>query len=279
MKKILIINILCFYLNSNAQIVLNVPTVFQQQDQWCWAGSTKSVLDYYGNTFNQCQIAEYTRTVAVWHNFGATNCCTNPTLGCNYWNYNWGYAGSMQDILQTLGSITNSGVGSILSMNQVTTEISAGRPFIIRWGWVSGGGHFIVGKGFDGGNNIYYMNPWPGEGSKVSTYAWMQSDGSHIWTSTNMISTNPPFNTSINSQIIEASDLSVFPNPAGDYVIVKNNNRTVAKVFLYDIHGKLVLENDLNSELNLNTSAIARGIYIMKISSKEACFFRKIVLN
>ena len=59
------------------------------------------------------------------------------------------------------------------------------RLFIIRWGWTSGGGHFLVGHGISG-ENIYYMNPWYGEGKKVATYEWVKSDPSHTWTHTNL---------------------------------------------------------------------------------------------
>src|SRR5207237_895074 len=145
--------------------------------------------------------------------------------------------GSMQDILQTLGSINNYGSGSSLSISQVNTEISAGRPFIIRWGWVSGGGHFIVGKGFDALNNIYYMNPWPGEGSKVATYSWMLNDGSHTWTSTNILTTNPSVATSLNSYKNAAATLQIFPNPAKDKITVQFENNLGAKAYLYDING------------------------------------------
>src|ERR1043166_5424105 len=85
----------CMMLNAQ---VLTVPQVIQEQDQWCWAGTTKCVLDYYGYPHDQCEIAEYARSVISWHSFGTTDCCVDPSLGCNYWNYNYGSAGSMQDI-------------------------------------------------------------------------------------------------------------------------------------------------------------------------------------
>ncbi len=280
MKKILIIIILCFCLKNNAQTILNVTTLAQQQNQWCWAGSTKSIMDYYGTVIPQCQIAEYTRTTATWHNYGSTNCCTDPSVGCNYWNYSWGYSGSMQDILQTLGSINNYGVGSDLSIGQINTEITAGRPFIIRWGWAAGGGHFIVGKGIDVGNNIYYMNPWPGEGSKVSTYAWMQTDGDHTWTHTNLITTNPPpISTNLAAQKNTEAALLIFPNPAKDNITVQFENNAVTKAYLYDVTGRVVFENDFRSSTNINTEGLSRGIYMLKVVTDETSLIRKVVLN
>jgi len=103
--------------------VLIVPEVIQEQDQWCWAGSSSCVLDYYCTPTSQCTIAEYTREVATWHDFGSVNCCTDPTQGCNYWNYNWGYAGSIQDILVHFASAQNNGISSYLSMSVIHHDL------------------------------------------------------------------------------------------------------------------------------------------------------------
>ncbi|MCX6286633.1 MAG: T9SS type A sorting domain-containing protein [Bacteroidetes bacterium] len=171
--------------------VLNVPEITQEQNQWCWAGVSACALDYYCTTTAQCDIAEYTRTVATWHSFGSTDCCVNPNVGCNYWNYNWGYPGSIQDILIHFANISNDGYGSYLTLSDITYYIQLNRVFIIRWGWTSGGGHFVVGHGISG-NNIYYMDPWYGEGYKIATYDWVRSDGNHTWTHTNTLSVSPP---------------------------------------------------------------------------------------
>ncbi len=167
--------------------VLNVPEVIQEQDQWCWAGVSACVLHYYGTIVSQCTIAEYTRTHATWHDFGSVDCCVNPDLGCNYWNVIWGTEGSLQDILQHWG-VENYGYGSYLSLPQIGQELSAGRPFIMRWGWTGGGGHFLVGHGLQD-SVMYYMDPWFGEGYTISNYSWVVSAPDHQWTHTNVITT------------------------------------------------------------------------------------------
>ncbi|MFI5252823.1 MAG: T9SS type A sorting domain-containing protein [Bacteroidota bacterium] len=171
--------------------VLHVRENIQEQDQWCWAASTCTVLQYYDEDIPQCQIAEYTRTVATWHSFGAVNCCTSASQGCNYWNYNWGYPGSMQDILAHWG-VDNGGVG-VLSLVSVQNEISHNRPFIFRWQWSDGSGHFLVGHGLVG-TTMYYMDPWFGEGLHIADYSWVVSTYPHTWTHTNVLSTGlvPP---------------------------------------------------------------------------------------
>lgn len=191
MKKLILILIFIFIANLLYSQYLRVPEVIQEQNQWCWAGSSACVLKYFGKNISQCTIADYTRTVSTWHNFGTVNCCTDPQQGCNYWNYNWGYAGSIQDILQHWG-VANSGVGSSLSIAQIQTELNSQRPFIFRWGWTTGGGHFLVGHGLIlSSSQVYYMDPWFNEGLHIASYSWIVSNADHSWTHTNLISTNP----------------------------------------------------------------------------------------
>jgi len=169
--------------------VLSVPLVVQEQSEWCWAAVSSAVLGYYKKPLSQCEIAEYTRTKATWHDYGQVNCCTSPSGTCNYWNYNWGYPGSIQDILQNNG-IDNAGNAGALTLAQIKTEVAARRPFVIRWAWTAGGGHFIVGSGV-ADSTVYYMNPWPGEGAKISDYAWLVSNSEHSWQGTNTMKTTP----------------------------------------------------------------------------------------
>ena len=170
---------------------LRVPQTIQEQDQWCWAATSSCVLNYYGKNIPQCMCAEYTRQVAVWHNFGSIDCCVDPNQGCNYWNYNWGYSGSIEDILSHWG-VLSTGVGSWLNLPVCQTEITAGRPFIIRWGWTGGGGHFLVGHGvIVTSSMLYYMDPWFGEGFHLADYSWVVQNSEHTWTHTNKMTTNP----------------------------------------------------------------------------------------
>lgn len=196
--------------------VIPVKQVIQSKDQWCWAGVTESILDCYQHPRPQCEIAEYARTVITWHNFGTANCCINPNAGCNYWNYSWGYPGSIEDILEHFGNVSNYGVSYPLSLAESQTELTNRRLFVIRWGWYSGGGHFVVGHGVSG-NTMYYMNPWPGEGLKMATYNWVKDDGVHQWTHTNKISVAVPLlpfpepingndSTCLNTQVTYAVD-------------------------------------------------------------------------
>jgi len=94
-----------------------------------------------------------------------------------------GTSGSVQDILVHWGGISSYTIVAPLEIPQIQTEIAAGRPFIIRWEWLSGSGHFVIGHGIVD-TSIYYMNPWPGEGLKIGDYGWVISGSNHVWTHT-----------------------------------------------------------------------------------------------
>jgi hypothetical protein len=66
---------LCFAQSSLAtRKVLGVPEVAQEQDQWCWAGSSSAVLQYFKKTISQCYIADFGWT--------RQDCCPTPA-NCN----------------------------------------------------------------------------------------------------------------------------------------------------------------------------------------------------
>jgi len=74
---------------------LNVPLVTQEHSQWCWAGSSKAVLNYYSRTPSQCQIVNWA--------FGINYACGSSIFDWNSYanrpNNMYGTSGSVQNIL------------------------------------------------------------------------------------------------------------------------------------------------------------------------------------
>ena len=162
--------------------VLKVKGVTQEQSQWCWAAVSQVVLDFYGHTASQCSIAEYTRQTATWHDFGKKDCCVDPTQGCNYWNYLNTMKGAVIPILQHFGKVSAKLSAKSMTRSQVRRQIDTfGRPFVARWGWTSGSGHFVVVHGYTN-DMLSYMNPWYGEGFKTAKYDWFYKASNHTWT-------------------------------------------------------------------------------------------------
>ena len=161
---------------------LNVPLVTQEHSQWCWAGSSKAVLNYYGQTPSQCQIVNW----AFGLNYACGNTVFNWNSNANQPNGMYGSNGSVQNILKAWG-VTNTAYNSASSWSSVVSDINANRPFVIRYGWTSGGGHIMVGRGYEtanGVNYLYIMNPWPGEGQTYRSYSSAVAASDHQWTHT-----------------------------------------------------------------------------------------------
>jgi hypothetical protein len=161
---------------------LSVPLVTQEHSQWCWSASSKAVLNYYSKNPSQCQIVNWA--------FGLNYACGNTTFNWNSYanqpNNMYGSNGSVQGILNAWG-VSNGAYNTASSWSSVVYDINANRPFVIRYGWTNGGGHIMVGRGYEtynGVNYVYIMNPWPGEGQTWRTYNSAVAASDHRWTHT-----------------------------------------------------------------------------------------------
>ncbi len=166
--------------NSFADGILNVPETFQEHSQWCWDASSKANLDYYEAGVSQC-------TIANWK-LGRSDCCGNTDF---YWHHSCNIPNTMtatRDVHAHWG--VNGDVRYYgLSQETVTSEIDAGRPFIMGFAWSGGGGHILSGRGIMG-DNVYYMDPWLGNGYTISTYSWVLNGTGHTWVQSLQLSTN-----------------------------------------------------------------------------------------
>ena len=182
MKKILFHLILILSLSLTMKFVsgqvLDVPETIQEHSMWCWDASSNCVLTYYGYTFTQCEIADWT--------WSRSDCCGEPTFywdhTCNSGNFLFDASDhDIDDILDHYGNISSVGQNSVLTEEEIQTSISSGKPYVFRWDWDGGGAHALVGHGIID-NTVYYMDPWPGEGLSFGDYDWMVDGGSHTWT-------------------------------------------------------------------------------------------------
>ncbi|HEX8610402.1 MAG TPA: C39 family peptidase [Telluria sp.] len=169
---------------------LNVPLTTQEHSQWCWSASSKAVLNYYNKTPSQCQIVNW----AFGLNYACGNTYFNWNSPANQPNNMYGSNGSVQNILKAWG-VANGAYSVASSWSSVVSDINANRPFVMRYGWSNGGGHIMVGRGYEtanGVNNVYIMDPWPGEGQTYRTYNSAVSASDHRWTHTQRMSINGP---------------------------------------------------------------------------------------
>ncbi|KQV18324.1 papain-like cysteine protease family protein [Kitasatospora sp. Root107] len=132
---------------------LKIDMQKQVRTQWCWDASGVTIANYWGRTVSQeqfCQLAAQ----GTW-----VNCNNQPA--------------TLEDMANGLARLGLSNSGRSLyrnaSFNESTAEIAAGRPFAVRIGWRSGGGHMNVVYGYDSNSNMIAVgDPW----QTTQTYTW-----------------------------------------------------------------------------------------------------------
>lgn len=84
-----------------------------------------------------------------------------------------------------------------------------------------------------------------------------------------------------NTVSVESSKLSVYPNPAKDYVNITNSGSTIVeKVTIVDVNGRVVKTVTSNSnDVRINISDLNTGVYFMNINTNEGPTTKKIIKN
>jgi hypothetical protein len=86
-------------------------------------------------------------------------------------------------------------------------------------------------------------------------------------------SSNPTYNSSncvvgINEINMELVSLSVFPNPANEFITINCSANAVLPVEVLNLMGDVVAKDVLQQTLNINTSALSQGIYLIRVLNK-----------
>ena len=67
-------------------------------------------------------------------------------------------------------------------------------------------------------------------------------------------------------RIQSATDISVYPNPAKDYIVVEFPENTIGTLALFDLNGKIFINQSVNcSSTTINTSSLSAGTYILRL--------------
>jgi hypothetical protein len=160
----------------------------QEHSEWCWAATGASMLGYLGAGQTQCAIVNYVRTI----NYACGNATFNwtDTVANRSIEYLYGPAPSVTDLMAHFGKPC-TGRAAALTFAEIQSEIGANRPFVINWAWPGGGGHILVGAGWEtrnGGQEVTIMDPWPGEGIKLVSYDFansgsdpLEGSSTHAW--------------------------------------------------------------------------------------------------
>lgn len=210
--------------------IVNVPVVRQEQSNWCWDADSKCILEYYGTVVQQCDIATY----AI-----GGNCCSSPS-SCNQTNVFQGSKGVI-GVLSKFGKIASTRIQSTIPMSQILSELQANRPFILGIMWNGGGGHVVVGCGYNQStSSITFMDSWQNNGMTTKKYSsgstMSTNSGTGTWAETLVITTNP---TTDIQNLDHSRPVTLFPNPSKGSLTIDSPD-VIKVVNIFNTMGQLL---------------------------------------
>lgn len=131
-----------------------------------------------------------------------------------------------------------------------------------------------AGIAWDRAGNLYVIS---NSSERLGVWAMPKTDNSFV--------TPAPASKQIqvfHSGLNEPKDLSkqfrVFPNPVRDLLKVESKAVVINKLELFDLDGRLMLSKNLSdNKVEINTSALSRGTYILRISTHEGVHSQRIM--
>jgi extracellular elastinolytic metalloproteinase len=102
------------------------------------------------------------------------------------------------------------------------------------------------------------------------TIIWTATDGDGNETTCTFTLTVNEF-VSVND--ISQSNISIYPNPANDFIMIEANGR----VEISDISGKKLMSQELNSGDEIDLSSLKQGFYFVTVIEKERTQTTKLI--
>ncbi len=84
------------------------------------------------------------------------------------------------------------------------------------------------------------------------------------------------FTYAVNIETSSVSSFQFYPNPAGEYVIIRSTETFIKDVLtIYDISGREIMAVPVNSnEASVNIRHLAPGMYLLKIKSEQSILIK-----
>lgn len=281
--------------SGQAQTGSYVPAYQQEQSNWCWAGCGQMLYwAYKPGTISQCNFVAVSRDRENSEWFDCNNLssstadpCTSPgTFNSPQSLYTCG--GSIENVLDHYG-ISSTGYGNAFSTTDLTNATSARKHMVARWGWNSGGGHFVVIYRYSGGN-VSFNDPWYGSSYTWSYNSFKTSNGSATWTHTLRMDNTAAYgsvyarranpNGGEKEPVSSAQALlNFYPIPASERVnfIIPEGSSEIA---VYNMMGQLQHRMSLQAGTTtgqLDVSSWPKGSYLVQLDGQAQS--RKLVVQ
>ena len=174
-----------------AQKRLHFRIQMQEQSEWCWAAVAASVERYFNpaSTMQQCDVAnkvlpkEFPNERLPQSDCGCCcQCCCDPDA-CNR-------PAELEIALRQVYKWRNT-LKRPLTFDEIRREIDRGRPVGVGITWDSGGGHFVVVRGYrllrSGERQVYVADPLNASGLVDIDEFTLAYYGDGAWTETDLV--------------------------------------------------------------------------------------------
>lgn len=106
-----------------------------------------------------------------------------------------------------------------------------------------------------------------GDASRLYSIAILQQDNKQLIQATRSNKLQHPTST---NNIVGVNNINIYPNPANDQLTINGLGNTPTTITVMNINGSVITQRSANTPTQqVDVSALSKGLYIIKISSKE----------
>ena len=231
---------------------------------WCQFDSRVSNSNFYNNVIGLIGIAK----VETCYFSGHSNFAMNPygiTTGCTIENNNIGVKTGFNSENHTFtnNTVMNNDVGVKLTSFFNGTQTFTGNRIC--------------------DNTTYNLQLLSQNNADLGMNCWCSTDESQIQTgiydgydnvSYCLVSLSPVYSdcdeptiVEVEDLIIESPSISVYPNPFNEFINFKTDSEQVISLRIFDMSGRLVIENDFQYETVIDGNDLIKGVYFFAAQS------------
>ena len=85
------------------------------------------------------------------------------------------------------------------------------------------------------------------------------------------------FSTTLSNTNFKTIEFNLYPNPTSKYLSLETNQSEITSVEIYNLQGKLMLQQKSTQLTNIDVSLLNKGIYLVKVTSPEGELTKKFV--
>ena len=88
-----------------------------------------------------------------------------------------------------------------------------------------------------------------------------------------------PMPVGIESIVADETQLMIYPNPANSNISIQINVDEIASVEILNAEGKIVHQQNMRGQTNIDTGSLNRGLYVVKVKTEQQIFIKKLILQ